>query len=192
MTTGPLSVVSSQLPMNGDASSFGDAQSSVMACFQCRKCTSGCPVAGRADIKPHELVRLVQLGQREEVLASRMIWECTSCQTCATRCPQEVSIAAMNDMLRRISRAEREASRGVTVVIFNEIFLRTVRRLGRIHEMGLMASFKLRTRRFFDDIGKAPMMLRKGKLTIFPKRVPGRAARQALFDRVAQAGGKKP
>lgn len=163
----------------------------LQACLQCRKCTAGCPVAARADIKPHELVRLVQLGQRAEVLSSRMIWECTACQTCATRCPQEVSIATMNDILRRISRVERKSARGAAVVTFNEIFLRIVRSRGRMYEMGLMTAFKLRTRRFFEDMGKFPMMLAKGKLTLFPKRVPGTAERGAMFDRIAAAEGKK-
>ena len=176
--------------VGGLAAELSDAH--VLACFQCRKCTAGCPVADRADIKPHELVRLVQLGQREEVLSSRMIWECTACQTCATRCPQQVSIAAMNDALRRISRIEGKSPRGTTVPAFNDVFLRNVRRLGRIHEMGLMTAFKLRTRQFFADVGKLPMMLSKGKLTILPHKIPGRADRQALFDRIAQAGGKKP
>ena len=41
---------------------------SPMRCYQCAKCSSGCPVAARGDLKPHELVRLVQLGLRDEVL----------------------------------------------------------------------------------------------------------------------------
>jgi len=76
-----------------------------LVCLQCRKCTCGCPVAGRVDLRPHELVRLVQLGERDEVLKSRMLWECTSCQTCVTRCPQSVNIPALVDALRQLSRA---------------------------------------------------------------------------------------
>ncbi len=79
---------------------------SPMSCYQCAKCSSGCPVADRGDLKPHELVRLVQTDQRGAVLASRFIWECTSCHTCITRCPQKVDIPAMNDALRAISLAE--------------------------------------------------------------------------------------
>ena len=75
---------------------------SPMSCYPVRQVHRGCPVAGRADIKPHELVRLVQIGQRGAVLASRCIWECTSCQTCVTRCPQKVDIAAHE---RRAARA---------------------------------------------------------------------------------------
>lgn len=172
------------------------SEANIMACLQCRKCTSGCPVAGRqgdrgADIKPHEMVRLVQLGQWEEVLSSGMIWDCTSCQTCATRCPQKVSIAALNDALRRRSKAEGKVAPGRTEAVFNEIFLGAVRRRGRMYEVGLMASFKLRTRRFFADVGKVPMMLSKGKLALWPKNVAGRAGRTAMFERVAQMRGKK-
>jgi heterodisulfide reductase subunit C len=167
------------------------AEANLGACLQCRKCTSGCPVAARADIKAHELVRLVQLGQWEEVLTSRMIWECTSCQTCATRCPQKVSVAALNDALRQASIARGKVASGNAVAVFNDTFLRFVRRMGRMYEVGLMATFKLRTWRLFEDAGKAPMMLRKGKLPLLPKSVGGRAERKAMFERVAKAGGKK-
>ena len=174
----------------------------LAACLQCAKCSSGCPVAARADLRPHVLVRLVQLGRRGEVLASRMIWQCTSCQTCTTRCPQEVDVAAMNDALRRLSRAEGCVVAGATEPVFNDIFLGTVRRLGRMYEMGLMTAFKLRTLRLLADVGKFPMMLLKGKLSVLPPWVRGARGRRRLFRRAGEAsdaarapgrtGGGKP
>ncbi len=161
---------------------------SPMSCLQCTKCSSGCPVAGRTDIRPHELVRLVQTNQREAALRSRLIWECTSCQTCITRCPQKVDIAAMNDALRALSLAERKMAAGSAVPAFTEIFLNSVRKRGRVHELSLMASFKLRTKRFFEDFDKAPTMLRKGKLPLFGTRMRGRSEREKLFRRAAQGG----
>ncbi len=172
------------------------AETHVMSCMQCRKCSNGCPVAGRADISPHELVRMIQLGQRAEVLSSRMIWECTSCQTCVTRCPMQVDIATLNDELRRLSQAEGKAAK-TTVATFNEIFLNGVRKRGRVFEPGLMTAYKLRTRRFFDDMAKLPMMLAKRKLPFFPKSVGDKGRRQEMFKRAAQGtrtakeGGKK-
>ncbi len=163
---------------------------SPMRCLQCAKCTSGCPVAARADLRPHELVRMVQLDQRRAVLGSRFIWECTSCQTCSTRCPQQVDLAAMNDALRAMSVAAGMVVAGTAVPTFNEVFLKSVRRRGRTHELGLMAAFKLRTLRLFADMGKAPMMFTKGKLSLFGPRVRGKAERQAMFRRAA--GGKRP
>ena len=144
-------------------------------------------MAGRADFKAHELVRLTQLGQRDAVLQSRMIWECTSCQTCATRCPQNVSIAAMNDSLRMMSREAQATFEKTTVPVFNDIFLRSVRRRGRVYEIGLMAAYKLRTMRLFEDVDKAPTMLIKRKLKLLPKNVPGRADRKRIFARAKKA-----
>ncbi len=165
------------------------SQANLQACLQCKKCTSGCPVAGRADFKAHELVRLTQLGQRETVLKSRMIWECTSCQTCFTRCPQKVSIAAMNDALRLMSREAQMAHETTTVPVFNDVFLRSVRRRGRVYELGLMAAYKLRTMRLFEDVDKAPMMVMKRKIKLLPKNVPGRAERKRIFARAKKARG---
>ncbi len=160
-----------------------DLAADVMRCYQCAKCSSGCPVAARSDLKPHQVVRLMQMDQREEVLASRFIWECTSCQTCATRCPQKVDVAALNDKLRTVSRA------GGRVSVFNEVFLAGVRDRGRVHELSLMAAYKLRTGRFMEDAGKAPMMLSKGKLPLLGSRVGGKAERKAMFRRASQGGG---
>ena len=156
----------------------------VTRCFQCAKCSSGCPVAARSDLKPHEVVRLIQFDQREEALASRFIWECTSCQTCTTRCPQKVDIAALNDELRIESRA---AGR---VPVFNQAFLSSVRSRGRVYELGLMVAYKLRTGRLMEDADKAPVMLSKGKLPLVGPRVGGGAERKAMFRRASQGGGK--
>ena len=161
---------------------------SPMSCYQCAKCSSGCPVAGRGDLKPHEIVRLVQMNQRQAVLTSRFIWECTSCQTCVTRCPQKVDTPAMNDALRALSLSEGVAATGTAVPAFNEAFLNSVRKRGRVWELGLMAVFKLRTRRLFEDTDKAPMMLSKGKLPLLGARVRGRSERKNLFRRAAQGG----
>jgi heterodisulfide reductase subunit C len=163
---------------------------SPMKCYQCAKCSSGCPVAARGDLKPHELVRLVQTDQRQAVLSSRFIWECASCQTCSTRCPQQVDVAGMIDALRGMSRQAQAVASGTAVPIFNEIFLDAVRERGRIFELGLMLRFKLRTRRFFEDAGKAPMMLRKGKLALSAPPVGGKEERAALFARAAEGGPK--
>jgi heterodisulfide reductase subunit C2 len=79
---------------------------------------------------------------------------------------------------------------GTAVPVFNEIFLKSVRKRGRVHELGLMMAFKLRTRRLFEDAAKAPMMLAKGKLPLVGPRVAGRSNREKLF-RGATEGGER-
>ena len=163
------------------------ASTNLSQCFQCRKCTSGCPVANGADLKPHEIVRLAQFGATQDLLTSRFIWECTSCGACFARCPQSVDLPSAIDALRRLSR-ERKLAADAAVPAFNDIFLGMVRQMGRTHELSLMAAFKLRTRRLSQDTAKLPLMLRKRKFALMPHIVKGRGERQRLFRRVRQRG----
>ncbi len=72
-------------------------------CYQCKRCTAGCPVAGFAGLHPAQIVRAVQLGDLESIMADRFIWLCTGCQTCSTRCPQEIDVAGIMDELRMLA-----------------------------------------------------------------------------------------
>jgi heterodisulfide reductase subunit C len=159
-----------------------------MNCMQCQKCSSGCPVAFKSDLGPHALVRMIQTGQKDAVLSSRFIWECTSCHTCVTRCPQQIDIPAMNDAFRVLSRAEGRIAGGTMVPVFNELFMNSICSRGRISEMSLMAAFKIRTRDLFRDMSKLPVMLFKGKLSFKGPLFEGRTARKAMFRRALREG----
>jgi len=67
------------------------------ACFQCRKCTNGCPVAFAMDLLPDQIIRMVLLGQRDAALSCSSIWICIGCETCTTRCPNKIKIAELLD-----------------------------------------------------------------------------------------------
>lgn len=75
---------------------------SLAACYQCGKCSAGCPVVEEMDIVPSEVIRLLQLGQMEQVLESKTIWICASCLQCASRCPKGVEFSSICDALRAI------------------------------------------------------------------------------------------
>lgn len=68
---------------------YGDE---LVACFACTTCTAACPIANQWDYKPHQLIRMIILGMREEVLSSKEIWECLTCFQCQERCPQKVRV----------------------------------------------------------------------------------------------------
>jgi len=142
----------------------------VSACYQCHKCSSGCPIGPEMDFLPSQVMRLTQFGLEGEVLESVSIWLCASCEACTTRCPMGIDIAAVMDTLR-ILAVERKAdipdSHGKQ---FNRSFLGSVRRHGRVFEAGMMAAYKLRTGDFTSDLDKVPKMLAKGKLSFLPKR----------------------
>ena len=90
---------------------------------------------------------------------------------------------------RRLAREDGKATSDTKVPIFNDIFLNTVRKRGRMYEMGLMTAYKLRTGDLFSDVGKFPMMLRKGKLPLRGPRIKGKGDRKAMFARAKAARG---
>src|SRR5512136_898146 len=79
----------------------------VMLCYQCKKCTLGCPSAYIMKLRPHELMRAIQLGLEDEVFWSGTIWICLSCETCNTRCPQGINILRVIDGLRELALAKK-------------------------------------------------------------------------------------
>jgi heterodisulfide reductase subunit C len=74
----------------------------LMNCYQCGKCSAGCPVVEAMDILPNQIIRLVQLGLVQEALDSKTIWLCASCITCTSRCPKGVDVARVMEALRAI------------------------------------------------------------------------------------------
>lgn len=159
-------------------------------CYQCGNCTAGCPMAFTYDYTPSRLMRLLQLGQKESILSSRAIWMCASCEACTTHCPNNIEVARVLDVCRHLAR--RKGYKGVrNVRIFADAFLRSVRMHGKSHELGLMAEYKLRSLRLFDDLDLAPDMLLKGKLPFMPHRAAGKEEVAGIFRRYAAQKGEE-
>jgi len=74
----------------------------LLACYQCGRCSGGCPSVPFMDLLPNQVIRLAQLGMKEEVLSSKAIWVCASCFTCFVRCPKGVDLAKVMEALRQI------------------------------------------------------------------------------------------
>jgi heterodisulfide reductase subunit B len=156
--SGPLPLVEVVREATGD---------NVFECYQCVKCTSGCPLADEFDLTPHQIMRSVQFNDIA-VLKSRSIWLCASCYTCATRCPQKIDVTGVIDALRIEARKRGVKPAVPEIARFNELFMRSIKIFGRAYELGLMASFNMALGRPFRDLKLGIRMLAKGKLSILP------------------------
>jgi heterodisulfide reductase subunit B len=184
-----------QTPINSELAQrvMDELGQNVYLCYQCVKCTSGCPVAEFFDWQPNQVMRALQLGQEDVALHSQTPWLCASCQTCTTRCPQGLDITAIMEFLTREARERGIKPPVPEVDIFNQAFMREVRLWGRAYEPGLMAEMKLRTLgrgKITDDMDLYVKMLRKHKVSFLPhparpprevKPVPGASKAVAYY-----------
>lgn len=166
---------------------------SLAQCYQCGKCAAGCPVAEDMDIPPSQVLRLMQRESAsldQKVLASEAIWLCVACETCVSRCPQEVDIPKIMDFLRSEALARGTAHpRSKDILAFHRAFLDSVKQTGRLYEVGLVADYKLRSRHFLKDVMLAPKMLSRGKLPLLPHMVKDREAMKRIFHRTLRKKG---
>ncbi len=80
----------------------------LLACYQCGKCSAGCPAVSEMDILPNQIIRYAQLGFKDELMRSKSIWICASCFTCNARCPKGINIAEVIEAIRQILLRKRE------------------------------------------------------------------------------------
>ena len=74
----------------------------VYKCYQCGRCSAGCPFAFEMDLLPNQIIRMVQMGQYDEVVKSKTLFLCASCFTCQARCPKGIDIARLMEAIRLI------------------------------------------------------------------------------------------
>ena len=75
----------------------------VKMCFQCGTCTAGCPSGKETAYRTRKVMRMAQLGLKDELLNTDDIWQCTTCYTCEERCPRGVPIVDTILAIRNIA-----------------------------------------------------------------------------------------
>lgn len=154
----------------------------VARCYQCGKCSAGCPMVGEMGQRPHDIMRLVVRNERDRLIRDESIWLCLTCETCTTRCPNECDPARVIDALREIAlEAGEHLPR--TIKAFHKSFLAQIRAHGRMFEFGLIAAYKMRSGALFQDVSAAPGMLSRGKLSLVPHNIKGIKEIRRIFDR---------
>ena len=154
------------------------------ACFQCRKCTNGCPVTFAMDLYPDEVIRMVILGQRDSVLGCRTIWVCAACETCTTRCPNEVKIAELMDCLKEMAFHKGVPSPQPRISALHEAFLNNIKSRGRLYETSLLPVYLMKSEKLLDewksgqwryDLNLFRQMFAKGRVPLLPVSIKGKS-----------------
>lgn len=145
----------------------------VARCYQCGKCSAGCPMAEETELRPHDVLRMIQSDKKQDLLENESIWLCLTCETCTARCPNDCDPARVIDALREVALREGLAKPPRRIKAFHQAFLQQIRRFGRIFELEMIMSFKMRSGALFSDAMAAPGMLGRGKLALTPNKIRG-------------------
>ncbi len=162
----------------------------IFDCYQCGKCSAGCPVDYAMDLGPRQIMRLIQMGLKKEVMQSTTVWLCVGCETCSSRCPAKIDIARVMESLRILATIEGTPPAVKKVDLFHKEFLKAVEQYGRAHELSLSAKYVMKTLDF-SNMGMARTMFSKGKLVIKPPSVSGASEVKRIFAASRSAAGTR-
>jgi len=166
---------------------LGQLGANVNRCWQCVKCTAGCPLADQFDLTPNQVMRTLQLDD-ERVLDSRTIWLCSSCHTCATRCPRGIDVTGVMDALRIEAKRRGRAPALPEIPTFNAIFMRLVTLFGRLPEALFMMSFNLARGKPAHDARLGWQLFRRHRLKLLPRVVRKPATPRPVADAETKIG----
>jgi len=157
-------------------------------CYQCGKCSGGCPVLADLDLSPNRVLRMVQLGLEAEALGNETVWCCAACGTCNSRCPMGVDVVRVIDVLRALARQRgvSPSNGAARVWTFYRSFLDCVQEFGRLSELALMGSYNINSGRLWTNMVKAPWFFLKGKVSLSPHKIKQIDRLQRVFRRVEE------
>ena len=151
-------------------------------CYQCGKCSAGCPMHEGMDLGPRQIMRKLQMGLVGDALHAKSPWICAQCMTCACRCPQNIDIC---ELMRAVRMTAHEA--GIIASkesdVFESEFIKGVRQYGKNSESYLAAFYNLKSGHLAQDAFNAPKMLAKGLIGPKREKVRDRNGVRALVDR---------
>ena len=154
-------------------------------CYQCGKCSAGCPMAHAMDLQSRQIVRCIQLGDMDTLLSSKAIWLCATCHACVDRCPNDINIPGLVENARYEAKA-----RGICAVkevdVFHTVFLSNVKSFGRSQEAYLEGVYNVKTGHLVQDMANAPHMMLHGLTSIELNTVEDRQGVEALMKRAGE------
>lgn len=121
----------------------------INECYQCRRCASGCTVGEETGITPDQVIRHIITGNRDSAISNKLVWQCVSCYTCGTRCPNNIQCGRVTETLKKMSKEEKYEILNPNIAYFHDSFVQGCTRWGRVNEMEFMGFYELK------NIGKS-------------------------------------
>jgi heterodisulfide reductase subunit C len=162
----------------------------IKKCIQCGTCSGSCPQGAVMDHAPRKIFSLIRAGFRDEVLGSNTIWYCSSCYTCAVRCPKEIKITDVMYALKRIAIKEGKAKRGKKASVLSKNFVRLVNRYGRNHETELMTRYIIGAEltNALNFVPQGWRLFSNGRLPIKPHKIKNIGQLRKILKKVDELG----
>jgi heterodisulfide reductase subunit C len=144
----------------------------VTECYQCGNCSASCPSAFTFDYTPNQVMRMLQVGMVDEVLASKSVQLCIQCLTCTARCPRNIDISGIFETLKTITAAQK-LDVPEQAATFNRLFIDNIAKYGRLSEAMFLVRFNMAAMKPLNDASLGLPMMSKGKLDVLPKKAAG-------------------
>ena len=159
----------------------------VSECYQCFRCTNGCPVARDMDIVPHRIIGLIVAGERERVLSSSSPWTCLQCAACSIRCPNGIDIARVFTTLRQLSVASGMAVH-TDIHDFDALMIDSISRHGRMYELGTVIRYRLSRGEYLKQYRVGIGMAKKRRIGLFPHNTADRKSIRSIIKKTVKHG----
>lgn len=157
------------------------SRQNISMCWHCWTCGGGCPFAHHMDLLPNQVIRLIQMGQREDALRCNTIWLCVGCHTCSSQCPNRIDVAAVMDALRQLAIRDGIVATEMDIYRFHRYIYGSIERHGRLNKLEAMVQFKVGSGRLFSDLQAGVKMITRGKLEFIPRKVARRDELERIF-----------
>jgi heterodisulfide reductase subunit C len=166
---------------------LAEVREMVQSCIQCGTCTASCPNEFAMDLTPRRLWRLVLMGRKNAVFASRTFALCSNCYTCTLRCPRGLPLTGAMAALKR-EAARLGLWRHRSGILFSKVFIDNVRRHGRVREMELMTRYFAGMKSPLLPLRFTPLglkLLARGKVAL-QRPAMGKGKLEPFFARIAE------
>lgn len=162
----------------------------ILDCIQCGVCAGSCHARFAMDYSPMQIIKMMQLGLKEEVLSSSTIWICASCYTCTSRCPRGIDIPLLMSSLKNRAIENKVHAKIPTKPKFHKAFTEIVGKYGRMHEPQLQVKLMKKTNpnEVLNNMLFGLEMFRKGKVKIVPSRVEHKKEIESIFKSTQKKG----